>query len=167
MRVIHLFSVLIVVVSCQGGRRMNQKNDNFNPVFTAGPPTIVYKTKADYRNLVPVLLSEDRTKIISYPDPSDIKSGTSFPTPTQLNKGYLLDNRGIGNNVAFLKITYEEYAILQSAPSPDDLYNLILDKDPLEEFCNCGNRNAFKNIVADMNHAIDEGLLTKKCKVLK
>lgn len=166
MRTVYL-SLLIVLFSCKSEIRMSQKEDSFKPVFTAGPPTLVYKTKADYRNLVPVLLSEDKTKIISYPHPSDIKSGDGFPAPTQLNKDYLLDNRGIGSNVAFLKITYEEYAMLPSVPSPDELYNSILDKDPLEELCHCGNRNTYKDLVMQLNRIIDNGTLRKKCRILK
>src|ERR1044071_4992028 len=81
------------------------KDSVLSPQFTPGPPAIVYKTKADYSNYVPVILSEDKSKIVSYPDPKDVQSAA----PVKLKNGYLLDNRGINKNVAFLRWTYEEY----------------------------------------------------------
>lgn len=65
-------------------------------------PVIVYKTKSDYFNLVPVVLSDDKSKIISYPSPTDINSSL---LPTKLKNGYLIDNKGIQPNVAFLSFT--------------------------------------------------------------
>jgi hypothetical protein len=100
-----------------------------------GPQTIVYKTKKDYYNLVPVLLSDDKTEIISYPHPIDIKVGDTYVTPTKLNEGYLLDNRGIGKNVAFLNMTYEQYSKLDRVPTLEELQNMIVDKNPLEVMC--------------------------------
>ena len=67
----------------------------------SGPPTTLYKTKADYNNKVPVTLSEDKTKIVSYPSPKDVFYNGNFAYPTPLAQGYLLDNRGIGKNVAY------------------------------------------------------------------
>jgi hypothetical protein len=42
---------------------------------SAQPHLLVYKTKGDYKNYVPVMLSDDKSRIISYPDPKDIKAG--------------------------------------------------------------------------------------------
>ena len=56
-----------------------------------GPNILVYKTKKDYRKLVPVILSEDKSQIVSYPDPHDIKTGGDHMLPITLHKGYLMD----------------------------------------------------------------------------
>jgi hypothetical protein len=105
-----------------------------------GPKLVVYKTKGNYRNLVPVGLSEDRSRIISYPAPTDVKVADGYMKPSKLTKGYLLDNQGIGKNVAFLGITYEEYAKMAQSPSREELYTKIVDKDPLLELYDCGER---------------------------
>ena len=126
--------------------------------------TIIYKTKKDYRSFVPVTLSEDKTKIVSYPNPKDVFYEGVLAYPTELNKGYLLDNRGINNNVAFLNINYENYSKLEEVPLLDELFSMILDKDPLIEMYNCGNRYTFKNGISDLNKFIDNiGLKDCKC----
>ena len=66
---------------------------------------------------VPVLMEEGRTRILAYPAPSDLKTGDVLCLPTPLEDGYLLDNRGIGLNVAFLAYTYEEYSKFTEPPS--------------------------------------------------
>ena len=140
---------------------------DFMPQFTAGSPTIVYKTSSDYNNLVPILLSDDKTEIVSYPHPTDLKVESGYPLPTFLNNGYLLDNRGINKNVAFLKMTYEEYSKLQNSPTLKELYSLIIDKNPLTELCDCGNRNSFTDIQSQLNSLIDNKSLRTKCKTIK
>ena len=107
----------LVVSSC--AHRISQ------PKTTAaipGPHCIVYKTRADYSKLVPVILSADKSKIVSYPDVKDINNNGNFPYPSPLKKGYLLDNRGIGPDVAFIRLTYEEFARLKATPPAADLY---------------------------------------------
>src|ERR1035437_9891940 len=99
----------MIIAGCNSGGKMisSNKKGGFSPDFSTGPPTMVYKTKADYSKNVPVTLSDDKSVIISYPAPIDLKPGGSFATPTLLQDGYLLDNRGINAKVAFLKMTYE------------------------------------------------------------
>ena len=132
-----------------------------------GPHAMVYKTKADYNNLIPVELSDDKTKIVSYPGRQDIVSSDGYQTPTPLHQGYLLDNRGIGKNVAFIKMTYPEYSKLVAEPSVGELYNMIIEKDPLTELVDCGSKIAFKDIINDLNKTIDENKLRSTCKVIK
>ena len=84
-----------------------------------------------------------------------------------LEKGYLLDNRGVGENVAFLKMTYEEYSKLENAPSLKELYLLILDKDPLLELCNCGNSKVFSDKVNQLNKVIKADNLRTTCRTIK
>ncbi len=132
-----------------------------------GPPALVYRTKGDYYSLVPILLSEDKAQIISYPHPHDLKTDKGYALPDSLNNGYLLDNRGIGANVAFLSLTYEEYANLQEVPPVSELYKKIVDKDPLTELCNCGLKASFTDPVQQLNQLIDSGRLRDTCKVIK
>jgi len=79
----------------------------------------------------------------------------------------LLDNRGIGKNVAFLKWTYQEYAQLTAVPSLQELYNMILDKDPLTELCDCGNKKSFSDAPTQLNQLIDSKKLRTVCKTIK
>lgn len=130
------------------------------PVF-ASPMVYVYKTKADYSHRVPVLMDETRTRILSYPAPGDLRMGDGLRLPTLLDKGYLLDNKGIGPNVAFLTYTYEEYSRLATAPPMDDLMSHILDKYPLLEIHACGRRIDYKDIVTELNEKIAKGFLQK------
>jgi hypothetical protein len=128
--------------------------------YSSGPPTIVYKTKADYHNKIPVLLNDDKTKIVSYPGVKDIYSDGKPALPSRLQDGYLLDNRGIGKNVAFLNITYEEYGRRSEAPSLMEMMNLIVDKNPLKEMYDCGNRYQYKDVVMEMNQIIENRKLS-------
>jgi hypothetical protein len=171
MRIVVAFS-LLSLLSCASNHKPTNNIQatseiDFKPQFTPGPTALVYKTSSDYNNLVPILLSDDKTEIISYPHPKDIKVGSGYQLPTLLNNGYLLDNRGIGKNVAFLKMTYEEYSKRTDPPSLNEMYALIFDKNPLTEICDCGNKNAFTDIIAQLNQIIDNKTLKAKCKTLK
>jgi hypothetical protein len=163
MRKIGIF--LFILSGCSIG--MNMDKDGFKPDFSGGPPTMVYKTRADYSSYVPVLLSDDKSRIISYPAPSDLFVGGKYTVPTPLKEGYLLDNRGINQNVAYLKLSYREYSNFKEVPSTDALYKMIIDKDPLTELCDCGNRHAIKNPEKALNKLIRKGKLRKDCRVIK
>lgn len=128
------------------------------------PPLIIYKTIADYYDKVPVTLSCDRQRIIAYPHPADLKRDGKFVYPTRLTGGYLLDNRGISKDVAFLEYTYEEYAKLEKIPNPDDLFWKILDKDPLIKFCICGSRYDYDGDINTLNSTIIDGFTNCDCK---
>jgi hypothetical protein len=121
------------------------------------PPALVYKTRADYFHRVPVLMNAEKNQIVSYPDPTDLKYGNGLALPTKLKNGYLLDNRGIGMNVAFLTYTYETYAALSKAPELNQLMDSLLDKNPLTELWDCGSRYLFKKEVEELNTLIDKG----------
>lgn len=131
----------------------------------SSPLVLVYKTRADYNHLVPVIMNDDKTRILSYPHPRDVKQGNSYAYPTQLTKGYLLDNRGIGRNVVFLTYTYKEYAALTSAPSISDLLEHIADKNPLMEMYECGRRAQYDDIEKELNDIIATGFAGCKCIV--
>ena len=159
--------VLIHFAGCKGQNKITLKLDFSKPA--AAPPVLVYKTKADYNNLVPVILSADKKSIISYPHPNDLKAGNgNYPLPALLSNGYLLDKRGIGPNIAFLNMTYKEFAALENAPSLQEMYDNIIDKDPLTELCNCGNKSAFdEDIEKQLNELIESNKLRSVCKVFK
>lgn len=131
----------------------------------ADVPTIIYKTKANYSKYVPVTLSADKQKIVSYPDPKDVFYNGKLATPTTLVNDYWLDNRGITSNSAFVKITYEEYSKLEQAPNLEILFNAIIDKDPFTEIYNAGSRSKYKDEVKDLNALIKKGGLKKLGRV--
>ncbi len=169
MFVISISIVAIVITSC-GTKKKMEKSDKAQKSVeitkTQGPPTIIYKTKKDYSNYVPVILSDDKTAVVSYPAPKDVYYKGQLAKPVLLNDGYLLDVRGISKDVAFTSITYEEYANLETTPSADSLMSLIIDNDPLIELYNCGNRYKFTDPVTEINRLIDNGALGKCVKEL-
>ena len=111
-------TLLVLLVGCRSAKKETTVTSDMQkiemnsvaiiPQLTGGSPAstspivYVYKTKADYSHQVPVIMDEARTRILSYPAPGDLKMGNGLRLPTVLNKGYLLDNKGIGPNVAFL-----------------------------------------------------------------
>lgn len=123
----------------------------------ANAPAIVYKTKKDYAQYVPVGMNEDKTKIVSYPDPSDVYYLGKLSYPTPLENGYLLDNRGIGPNVAFLNYTYQAYSQLKEPLSMEEMMRNLLDKYPLLEMWTCGPRAGYKDELNDLNRLIQSG----------
>lgn len=140
------------------------KNVNTN-VSYAGEPTIVYKTRNDYSKNVPVTLNATHTEIVAYPSPKDVYYKGKLALPTALDNGYLLDNRGIGLNTAFLKLTYEEYSKLEQAPPMTEMLKMITDNDPITELYNLGDRSRFKNEVAEINELISKDALKKFKKI--
>jgi len=175
MRILSLTLIIAFAVftgSCSSSKKTDKtsKEKKEMPatgnVAVTGPPVIIYKTKADYYDKVPVTLSDDKTKVISYPDARDLFRGDKLALPTKLHKGYLLDNRGIDKNVAFLNISYEKFTKMQRVFTAGQLYDMILDKDPLTEMYNCGKKSKFKDEVAELNDMIDKGSF-EGCKKLK
>ena len=167
MRVL-TFTLLLVLLGsgCRNTKEnMNKSNDYQTPPnASAGPPAIVYKTKQDYTNNVAIILTADKTEIASYPHPTDIAKRLQQVRPTGLTEGYLLDNQGINEQVAFTSYTFAEYAALTKAPSLAELKNRIIDKSPLLQLCYCGNRNAFPDLVASMNKLVSQGFAS--CKII-
>jgi len=116
------FILFILLTSCGSSQYLDSSH-----------AIVVYKTNKNYNHQVAVTLNTDKTMVISYPDPSDIRSFR--PYPIHLKSKYLLDQRGIDSNVAFLKLSYRQYSKLKVAPEPNFiLSNLILDNDPILEF---------------------------------
>lgn len=129
-----------------------------------GPHLIIYKTRKDYRKLVPVQLSADKKSIVAYPSPQDIKDAAQ---PTCLPGGYYLDNRGIDTNTAFISMTYSQYAKLATAPTVDKLAAMIKDRNPITQMCDCGLRRAYDNPATAAKKLVKDKQLTKKCTSIK
>lgn len=123
----------------------------------SAPPCIIYRTRDDYFTRVAVELSSDHKRVVSYPDVLDIRRQGDGVYPVRLSGGFLLDNRGIGPGVAFLKMTYQEYAALEKTPPAEELFEMILDNDPLLEMYNCGSRSAFSDPFESLNPIIEKG----------
>lgn len=161
MKILTIITLVFTMLSCHSGKTTSKDNsDTPSPmerkiVFAPGPQTIIYKTKKDYSNLVPVTMDRNKTKIISYPAPSDVYYKGNLAKPTALSNGYLLDNRGINENVAFLNYTYEEYAQLTESPQLADMMAKIADKYPLAELIDCGIRTQYRDEISELNALID------------
>jgi len=125
-----------------------------NNILRTTAPVVVYKTIRDFSEYVPVIMNREKTTIVSYPDRMDI---TTEHKPTVLTNGYLLDNRGINENVAYLKLTYTAYKNLDKNPSIEALINLIQEKHPLAEMYYCGNQSDYKALIPELNALIDQG----------
>lgn len=156
MKPIILFSLMAMLISC----KVSMVSQD---AFEALAPVLVYKTKADYSLLVPVTLNETKDKVVSFPAPSDLYTNGILAIPVQLDKGYLLDRRGIHANTAFTSYTYEAYSKLESAPTVQDLLESIVDTDPFEELYDCGSRSR-KSLEKDLNKLIRKQF--KGCKKL-
>jgi hypothetical protein len=158
------FIFTFVIFSCGSTRKAENMKSTRN-AQVPGPKAIIYQTKEDYSKLVPVILSDDKKTIESYPDVKDVYFNGSLAYPTQLHKGYWLDNRGISKNVAFLRLTYEEYSKLPKTPLPDELMKMILDDDPILIMYNCGFRSSYQNIDKELNTKIDADNFTTFIKI--
>jgi len=176
----YLFSMVInnksVILALMAAMLFSCSKKTLNPQETmkdkpsemsfSGPPTIVYKTSVDCFDKVPVTLTADKKSISSYPDTKDVFYKGTLAYPVRLNDGYLLDNRGINEHVAFLDYSYEQYAGLAATPTVDELMSHLLSSDPLIEMYHCGSRFQYKNIEDDLNRIIGDRQLGT-CKRLK
>jgi hypothetical protein len=122
---------------------------------------IIYKTKNNYFNLVPITLSADKKQIVSFPAPGDLIINNRLCLPEKLKNGFLLDNRGITIHTGFINISYLEYANLSKTPDVNYLQELMLDNDPICELYDCGLRSDFKNIKKEINKVIKNNNLNK------
>ena len=69
-KIIGTLIIIALLFSCKSGKSISEKNNNI-PV-SAVEQTIIYKTTRDFSQLVPVTMNEERTKIVSYPAPTDL-----------------------------------------------------------------------------------------------
>ena len=127
-------------------------------------PVIIYKTKQDYSNLVPVTLNPQGTQITSYPGPNDLTFEGEPALPVKLHDGFLLDRRGVNQYSAFTSFTYEEYARLSAPPTTEALFKSIVDFEPFTAICRCENIHNDENLVKELNRRLRKGL--KDCTPL-
>lgn len=159
-------SILSIVVLALSSCCSMKKQCSYEPDYAPGPPTIIYKTTADYSQNVPVILNDEKTKIVGYFGAKDLTYKGELAYPTVLEEGYLLDNIGLRKNVAYTSLKIETYTKSAKAYTTDELFSLIIDDDPIKEMYNCGNRSKLTDEVAELNEVIkNKGL--KKCKKLK
>lgn len=128
---------------------------------------VVYRTTTDLKDKVPVTLSGDGTAIVAYPHPRDLRLAQGLATPVELAEGWLLDRRGIGKHTAFLRISYADYAAMESPPALADLQEAILARDPFTDLCDCGPRAAFTHPEAELKRIIRNDSLELRCKRLR
>lgn len=157
-----VFTILLILLaftSCKAGKKSADAQAMTLPLPAAAvAQTVIYKTTRNFDQLVPVVMNENRTEIVSYPAPSDLKHGDELMLPTPLIEGYLLDNRGIHPNTAFISYTYEEYAALPEAPSLETLMSRIVERYPLVELYFCGKRESYPS-VERLNKLIEGGFV--------
>ena len=152
-----IYSAIIFLVcfsSCSPGKKASGSAVQSNAMV---PGVIIYQTTRDYSKNVPVILSEDKKSIESYPGIKDVYIGEKLAYPTSLAKGFWLDNRGINQHVAFLTITYEEYAKLPQTPSAEELIKMVLDDSSLVCMYKGNARESYRDIVKDLNKKIKKG----------
>jgi|ERR1043165_4763893 hypothetical protein len=164
MKPVLLYAVAVAMVAAAACKTKQATGQSGNETRKA-ESAIVYKTKADYSQYVPVTLCADKSSIVAYPGAKDVYYKGKLALPTTLKDGYLLDNRGIGPNSAFLNLTYQQYTQLATIPSLTELYAGIKDKDPFVEIYNLGDRNRFTNEVEEINKIIAKNGLKKFTRV--
>jgi hypothetical protein len=139
MKKIYLILLVGLFVMCKTDREIVGD-------FRANAPLIIYKTKADYSNNVPITMNDSKELIVSYPSPKDVFFNSKLALPEKLNKGYLFDNVGVSKNSVFTSYTFKEYAKLEMAPSIEELLKSIIDKDPFVEVYDCGTRGKYSTV---------------------
>lgn len=125
-------------------------------LYSATQQIVIYKTIKDFSNYVPVTMNASKTEIISYPAPSDLLFDGKTTTPTKLRDGYLLDNRGINENIVFLKFTYDVYSKMKEAPSLSEMQQNILEKYPLSALIYCKKSTLKEITLKSLNQLIDK-----------
>lgn len=163
-------AMLILCAGCKSSKPAIETTDKAAPgqVLTGAKPdralpsVVVYKTIRDFSDYVPVILDARHEHIVSYPAPTDVYYQGQLAKPVALADGYWLDNRGIGEHVAFLDYTYEEYSRLGEVPSRETLESRILERYPLVAMYVCGKRGDYTDEVAELNALIRSGF--KGCR---
>jgi hypothetical protein len=163
------------LVSCKPSEKAQTGNISNNQSQTSDkqslnmalPPTYIYKTRKDYSQLVPVLVSATTKEIYAYPDKKDLLLDGKLRQPSQLIDGYLLDNKGLSKDAAFLKLTYAQYVALDHTPTAKELQELIIDNEPFTELYQCKKNLHSESKLDYFNQLIQNGQLQKECVRIK
>ncbi|MCA0428177.1 MAG: hypothetical protein LCH37_12140 [Bacteroidetes bacterium] len=162
MKQLSYLIALLLLMQCK-----TKPMNTYQPVFKPGPPLLVYKTKKDYSHFVPVRMDSTHSIILSYPAPSDVLRDGKPLLPTALDKGYWLDNIGISKDVAYLKLTLEEYSKLNPEKITDEfLLASILDKEPLLELWYGGVKVQSADLIEKLRESTKVGLEKSSFKKL-
>ena len=94
-RILTIFLITFLsttILSCSNSKvNQTKQSESMNETATiktvAGPKAIIYKTKNDYFTNVSVTLSDDKSKIISYPGIKDVYYKGELAFPTKLKNG--------------------------------------------------------------------------------
>lgn len=155
LKTVLLFSsILLLIFSCKTPINVANQKETTEQMSAPGPRIIIYKTKADYSNNVPVILSKDKKTIVSFPDIGDLIVDGNYTKPVALEQGYWLDKRGINENVAFLSYTYEQYSNFDKTPRVEELYSKIIAKRPLKRMYKGGTLPRDIDITEKLNAKI-------------
>ncbi len=162
--IVHIIIIisLLISLSCRSKKEATNVPAESKQEVRANPPVIIYKTRKDYFDKVPISLSNDKMSVVSFPDKTDIYYRGSFASPTLLVGGYLLDNRGIGKNSAFTDYSYSEYSQLEATPTAETLIKRVIDNDPFIEIYSC----KCKRDTIEINRLIKKGIV-KNCLKIK
>ena len=132
---------------------------------TASPPprAVVYKMSSNYEYHVPVTLDAGKTRLISYPAPSDVTPNTA---PVKLIDGYYLDRQGVNVNTVFLKWTRDEYSNLTKTPSKGDILENLMPLSYIADIVSLPmSINEALADTAEVNKLIREGF--PGCRIIK
>lgn len=144
----------VLQLSCKSPMKTANSENN---VQLPGPRAFIYQTTADYALFVPVILSDDKKQLDSYPAPGDLYYKGELALPLELENGFFLDRRGINPQAAFTKWTYAEYIQLTEAPRQEAIMAMLLDSDPFLSFYDCGLMNNYSDPVKELNALILKG----------
>ncbi len=135
---------LLLILSLFSGCRTQEKKATYDK---SGAPTVIYQMKQDFSKLVPVVMDESKTKIVSYPAPRDMfdKQG-NLRYPVDLGEGFYLDEIGIGIHTAYIDIEIEQYSRMLNPPTLDSLLKLVIETDPFKKMYNLGNRKQYPKV---------------------
>jgi hypothetical protein len=77
---------MLILVSCNSGsNEQKSSSEQQNQVVSVpGPVAIIYKTTANFNNMVPIIMNAEKTEIASFPAPGDLKYKGKIALPTVL-----------------------------------------------------------------------------------
>lgn len=157
-----LFVIAFNVFCCLTQQPLYKSEKN-SFAFAPGPNVIIYQLNGNWENLVPVTLSEDRTKIVAYPGPLDLQK---MKPPMYLKHGWWLDTRGISENTAFLSITLDEYKTYKETLSLEEMKQKIKVLKPFKRMYNCGNSIVNEDYIDKLKNQLRKKSI-KKCTCVK
>lgn len=160
MRILSMMCLVLLAGACK------TKGVKVHPV-SAKAPLIIYQTKEDYSQYVPVTLSDNKAEIVAYPHPKDVIDGDDYRLPVKLKDGFYLDQQGINVHVAFLTMTYADYAKLTEPLPLNSMLKMIRDADPITAMYQVGFHGDYKDVVKEINAIIKKGELESKGTKLK